>query len=225
MRRVMIGTPSDDGRVEVLYTDSLVRTIKACLAEQIEILPVFIPYDAMIQRVRNELLDIAVQGKVDDLIFIDADQCWEPGDVLKLLSYPVDCVGAAVRKKDDSTEHYNVSANATIPIDPQTGLLMPNSVGTGFIRLSRKAMQALWETSKPYTNGNKQGRWVFEIGLINNELHSEDVIMCLKLRSLGIPVHLDPSINPGHIGPKVFKGDFNSFLQRKQQEANQQRSA
>lgn len=214
-RKVMIATPAHDGAVCVQYAHSIYHTGRLCAEHGIDIVPIWLPGESLIQRARNELLRIAVDGDVDDLIFIDADQGWDPRHVLTLLGRPVDAVGAPIRKKTDESESYNVRASSPhIPVDPRTGLMVVEGVGTGFLRLSRKAVAALWNGAVPYRDGGRDHRMVFEVKIIEGALWSEDTVMCAKLRHAGIPVHLDPSIVVEHVGGKTYSGDFRSYLGR-----------
>ncbi len=216
MRRVLIGTPAHDGRVDVHFTKSLVQTSRLCMEQGIYQREVFLSYDSIIHNARNDILRLAVENDFDDLIFIDGDQDWQPEWIPKLLSYPVDVVGGAVRKKTDETELYNVKhPSFDIPVDPKTGLLMPESLGTGFLRLSRKAMKALWDSSEEYRIvGAEPSRWVFDIRPINGFLVGEDTMLGMKLKALGFATHLDPAMTCGHIGAKRFVGDFAAWLAR-----------
>ena len=61
---------------------------------------------------------------------------------------------STARKKTDERELYNITSHQlNISPDPTTGLLTVDAVGTGFLRLTRKAMMALWEASEEYTAG------------------------------------------------------------------------
>ena len=215
MRRTMIATPSHDGLVDVRYTYSLVQTIALLAQNGIEAYPVFWPGEALVQRARNELVKIAVESGVDDVLFIDGDQEWEPLWVLSLLQRQVDCVGAPVRKKTDDAELYNVRVASTgILVDPLTHLLIVDAIGTGFMRLSKRALLALWERSEEYEDAGHKCRMVFDVRVIDGKFTGEDVIMCAKLRHAGINVYCDPSFTVSHIGVKTFKGDFLSYLKR-----------
>lgn len=216
MRRVLIATPSHSGQVDVWYCNALFWTGLLCLKQEIEILPLSISYDSLIQKVRNEYITTALASGVDDLIFIDSDQHWKPESVPKLLSYPVDCVGGAVKKKNDNPDHYNVMCTAwPIPVDIKTGLLVVEGLGCGFLRLTRKAMQALWDSSEEYTNeAGEKHRWIFDLRPIGGRLVGEDKILGMKLTALGIKVHLDPTMTCAHIGVKKYEGDFAAFLER-----------
>jgi hypothetical protein len=215
MRKVLIGTPCHDGKPDAHYTCSLTATARLCIQRGIYQRETILAYDSIIQNARNDLFKIALENDFDDLIFIDADQGWDPEWVVRLLGYPVDVVGGTVRKKTDEHESYNVKSNAwPIPVCPATGLLMPDSLGAGFLRFSRKAMQALWDSSEPYRCMGKPSRWIFDIRPINGELVGEDTMVSGKLQQLGFQTYLDPSMTCWHVGPKVFRGDFAEWLQR-----------
>jgi hypothetical protein len=213
-RRVLIGTPALTGTVDVRYAFSLTETVRLGLRYGVDIQVRFIAGESMLQRARNDLVKFAIEQEATDLIFIDSDQGWEPEWVIRLLQYPVDCVGGAVVKKDDDAEVYNVRATTVpIPRDPETGLLVVDAVGTGFIRLSRRALLALWNGSPEYVDDyGKRSRWIFNIGPVNGRLVGEDTLMCMKLADAGIVTHVDPTMTCTHVGPKVYRGDFAKWL-------------
>ena len=95
----MIGTPSYDGKVEVSYTSSLFYTTKAAEKRNIELFPLWVSFDALIQRARNDTLQLAYESGVDDLVWIDQDIEWTPSQFMKLLDHPVDVVGGTYPKK------------------------------------------------------------------------------------------------------------------------------
>ena len=220
-RKTMIGIPAHDGTVDVECANALFHTAKLCAAHGIDVTPVYWPGEAMIQAARNNLAKVALETNCDDLVFIDADQTWEPSNVLALLQHRADVVGAAVRKKTEDRELYNVKAsNLNIPVDIRTGLWAVDAIGTGFIRLSRKALIALWDMSEPYRDDSgNQHRMMFEIGVVEGRLVGEDVAMCLKLKQAGFSILLDPSFTISHIGRHKFQGrDFAAWIKKLQGE-------
>ncbi len=96
----------------------------------------------------------------------------------------------------------------------ENGLCVVEGVGTGFVRLSRKAFMALWDSSEEYENEGRKCRWIFDVCVVDGKLVSEDNIMCEKLRRLGFKVHVDPSFTPTHIGMKKYHGDFANYIAR-----------
>ena len=210
-RRVIIGTPSYDGKVDCFFMYSMIETVKLGLTLGVEIIPIQICHDALIQRARNDLIAIALESECDDLIFMDSDQEWEPSWIFKLLDYDVDVVGGVVPKKSD-VPMFNVKALKTgINID-ENGLMEVESVGTGFLRVSKKALKAVSEMSKEYKNEGKIRKMAFDIQIVDGELVSEDNVFCSKWRSLGNKVYIDPSMTCSHIGIKKWEGNFLAFL-------------
>ena len=86
MRRVLIGTPSYDGRIDVWFANSLVSTVKMAIEKNIHVHAIYTSYDSLIQRARNSLFKLALDGGYDDLFFIDSDVVWEPEWFLRCLN-------------------------------------------------------------------------------------------------------------------------------------------
>lgn len=218
-RRVLIGSPSYDGKLDVWYVNSLVQTIRMAEHMDIEIIPMWVSFDALIQRCRNDTIAIAIEQDCDDLVWIDTDIEWEPEWFFKLLDHPVDVVGGTYPKKGDD-EMYVVSVGEYPGnVDPNTGLMQVSGLGTGFLRFSRKACQWLWDNSAPYNESEKGGihkRWIFDVVVRNADLISEDIWVCRRLTNeAGIPIYLDPTMTCRHMGSKKYKGNFEKWIERK----------
>ena len=212
VRKVLIATPAHDGRLDVWYTTSLVNSIRVAQANNVFLHPVFMSYDALVQRARNDLFRLAVEGEYDHMIFIDADLEWNPMWIMELLERPEDVVGGTYRKKTDEAEVYVVKTQ-TLNVS-ENGLIKVDGLGTGFVKLSRKAVMALWDASEPYQNEGREGRMVCDIGIVDGQLCSEDVMLFMKLKDLGFDVWLAPHMTCVHIGTKKFYGNFEDFAKR-----------
>ena len=208
MRKVLICTPVSDGKVDIRYVDSLIRTLRAA-PEGMAVDFLFIAHDALIQRVRNDLLVSAVQSEVDDAVFIDCDQAWAPGWFYELLKHEVDVVGLPVPKKND-VEQYNVKCVSFEPKIREDGLMQVDGVGTGFLRLTKKALKHVWDNSPKYVENGIEKRMAFNVEVVDGELYGEDIAFCKLLAPLG--VWLDTRFTAPHIGFKVYNGDFTAWL-------------
>jgi hypothetical protein len=217
-RKVLIATPSLDGRLDVWYTNSLVNTIRLAQAAGVFVHPVFMSYDALIQRVRNDLVALAVNGEYDDMIFIDSDMEWEPQWVMDLLDREEDVVGGTARKKTDDAEIYVGKTDDLSYHD--NGLIKCKSLGTGFVKLSRKAFTAVWDASPEYQNEGRICHMVFDVQIVDGQLYSEDTVLFHKLGDLGFDCWLDPHMTCAHIGTKKFVGDAAAFIERARIERN-----
>lgn len=210
MRKVLIGTPAYDGRIDVWFANSLVNTIRMT-PEDTVIIPVYMAYDSLVQRARNDLVKLALDEEFDDLIFIDSDQEWNPEWVIKLLNHDADVVGGTVVKKSEIAA-FNVKAlDSGLKLE-ENGLMEVACVGTGFLRISRQALKDVWEISQEYENEGRTCRMVFDVKVIDGKLVSEDNVFCNKWRDLGGKVYIDPSMTCNHIGVKKYVGNFQEYL-------------
>lgn len=213
MRTVLLAAPAHDGKITVWHAASLAETCKLGLTQNIHVMPLYMSYDALVQRARNDIFKIAYDNKVDDLIFIDSDQDWDPNDFFKILSHDVPVVGAPVVKKSDM-EAYNVLAlREGISINDD-GLMEVAGVGTGFLRVRKDAIEAIWNYSDEYTEPHKPepSRMIFNVGILDGELCGEDIFFCESWRHHGGKVYIDPTINVGHVGTKRWIGNFYNWI-------------
>lgn len=211
MKRVLIATPSYDGKVDVWYASALHRTTLLGAEEGIYFHPVFMSYDALIQRSRNDLVALAVEEGFDGILWIDADIEWAPRWALEVVNSGKDVLGLPCVKKSITEESYNVKAS----IDQLAeGTCSVKSVGTGFLYLSKQAFTHLWDTSEPYVHNGKDKRWIFEVKIQDGDIISEDVLMCQKLREGGFEVFIDTSKTCNHIGNLKYVGNFAEYMKR-----------
>lgn len=215
-RRVMIGTPCYDGKIEVWYANSLVETIKQSPSYNMDIFPIWLSYDALIQRARNDLIALMLEMDCDDIIFIDSDISWQPEWFFRLLNYPVDVVGGTYPKKGDDemypVKHLEISKNP----NTDTGLLEVDGLGTGFLKMSRRAIEYLWNNSAVYAEKEygKVRRMVFDVVIKDEGMISEDIWVCMKLKQGGFPIWLDTTITCDHVGIKKYTGNFNTYWKK-----------
>jgi glycosyltransferase involved in cell wall biosynthesis len=215
VRSVMIGSPSYDGRLDVWYTNSLCNTIKESFQHGVDILPMWVSFDALIQRCRNDTVQLAMELDVDDLIFIDTDIEWQPEWVFKLLNYNEDVVGGTYPKKSNNPDFVVRQMTRRSP-NRDTGLIEVDGLGTGFLKLSKKAYTALWDSSPSYIDqkDGKERRMIFDVRIEDSRLISEDIYACNQLQKLGFKIWLDPTMVCNHIGSKKYQGDFITWYKR-----------
>ena len=214
MQKVLIATPSYDGKLDVWYVNSLTNTVILGLQNDIEFHPVFMSYDALIQRSRNDLLAIAVENEFDGILWIDADMEWHPQWTVDSVLSGEDAYGLPVIKKSITEESYNIKCKQENLVPNDNGFIEVESVGTGFLYMSKDAFMYLWDTSKPYVHNGQNRKWAFEVKIQDNDIISEDVIVCQKLREGGFKVVIDPGKTCNHIGNLKYVGNFASFIER-----------
>jgi hypothetical protein len=173
--------------------------------------PVFMSYDALIQRSRNDLVALAVEQDFDGILWIDSDMEWAPQWAIDVVNSDKDVLGLPCIKKSLFEESYNVKAK---PEQLGEGIISVESVGTGFLYLSKKAFTHLWDSSKPYTHNGQKRKWIFEVKIEDGDIISEDVLMCKKLRKGGFEVFIDTTKTCNHVGKLKFSGNFNEFIKK-----------
>lgn len=214
VKKVLIGTPSYDGRIDTWFADSLVRTIKQADPKLINIHAIYPSYDSLVQRARNDLVRMAMDGGYDTLFFIDSDVEWEPEWFFRFLARPEPIVGAALIKKSDQESYTVKIIKKNLTKSEDDVLVQVDGLGTGFLKVDRFALEKLWLMSEPYVHDGVPNRMVFDLKIVDGDLISEDYVMCHKWQSLGYKVWLDPSITINHNGVKKYQGNLSSFLQR-----------
>ena len=214
MKKILIATPSYDGKIDVWYANSLTNSIVLGLQNDVVFQPVYMSYDALVQRARNDLLAIAVENDFDGVLWIDADMEWDPQWALDVANSGKDVLGLPVIKKSATEEAYNVKCDIPDLNIDEDGFIKVQSIGTGFLYMSKAAFTYLWDNSESYTHNGLNRKWAFEVKIDNGDIISEDVIVCKKLREAGFDVFIDPSKTCNHIGSLKFSGNFAEFIDK-----------
>lgn len=221
--KVLIATPSYDGKFDVRYLNSLFETQKIADQHNVQILPYFLCYDSLIQRARNDYFRTAYQAGVDVLFFIDSDIGWNPEDFIKIVKNKYDVVGGTYRKKTNTEELYAFKAydlaNNDFKLTPDAeGILEVNGLGFGFTKFSKFAVKTLWENEQSFYGGKDNienlTKNICEC-IVNkdNDFVSEDIIVGFKWKKLGYSTYLDTTIDLIHVGNTEFTGDIRKWLQ------------
>jgi hypothetical protein len=213
LRRVLVATPALDGRVDAWYADSLFDSIKLGLYSGINIIPSILHQESILPMARNSLIASAVEHQVESLVFIDSDEQWVPQALLELINSPHDVHGLPVVNKSDEQEEYNVRL-----LDPDNvesdgdGNIIANGIGTGFLKLSQRALRTLWDSHPDVTFRGKTLKAICEYGVTAGEFVSEDYNLCNKLNDLGYQIWVSTKHTVSHRGTKTWQGNFGDYL-------------
>lgn len=213
-RKVMIATPCHDGKMDAWFTNSILQTDRMCRDSGIQIDPVYLCFESILVKARNDLFRHAYVNDYDDIVYIDNDIIWSPEKFIKLINHKVDFV-AGIYPKKSNIEEYPVNI---IPekLDIENGLMEVATVPAGFLRMSKNAIRQLWEISSSYKLSQKpeECRMVFENGIVGENFMSEDIVLCLKWRNLGNKVYVDTEITLDHSGKNIWSGDFSKYINK-----------
>ena len=218
--RVLVAAPGYDGRYDVRFLESITNTILLCMQNNIEVVPLYLCYDSLIQRVRNNYFRIAYENNFDVLFFIDSDIGWKPQDFLKLVLSDKDMIGGGYRKKRDDEELYTFKVKENIKdeyeiIPDKDGLLEVNGLGCGFLKITKNCFKKLFENETKFYNDDEMITKMICDCVVNHEGHfvSEDIILGFKWQNLGGKVYVDTNIDLIHVGSKEYIGGVKRWLE------------
>tara|TARA_R110000822_G_scaffold24841_6_gene75477 strand:+ start:484 stop:1188 length:705 start_codon:yes stop_codon:yes gene_type:complete len=219
--KILIAIPSYDGKVICNLAVTMAEIFRVAESKGYELFFHCRMFESVIQKSRNTLLAKAYKENYDYIVFIDSDQAFTSSDFYALLSHNVDCCGLPVILKSDK-EDYNIQPFNPLKAlwDSELGLLEVEAVGTGFMKLSRKAIKTLWDEAEPYTH-NTQGeiRNICQLRVEDGKFVGEDWHLCGRLRANGIPIYIDPTVTVEHVGTKKWTGDYIRYCEQDRHKA------
>ena len=185
-----------------------------------------------LESIRGKLVRDFLKGDCDTLFFIDSDQSFSPLDVITLLNLDEDVIAGVPCKKD-----YPIAFPVTLTIrenrsvgkmlNPTTALIQAETVGTGFMKISRLALDKLTKhyselSVKEFPN---EEPWIDMFGriIVDGYKLGEDKSFCKRWKDIGGVIWIYPDITFGHWeGNYEFKGNFHQHLMnlKKQEEQN-----
>lgn len=210
MRHVFIATPTHDGKPCAEYTASLLPTATALLQNGMAYTHSFVIGNALVHDARNRLVAQFMASPATDLLFIDADIAWNAEDAVKLVMSPHDVIGGAYRRKSEDIIFNQAGAKPT-----GTSLIEVDYIGTGFLKISRKAIEKLQtvHADKKYMGpAGEECYGLFEAPIEDGRITGEDALFCRRWRAAGGKVFCDPNMTLHHIGSKAYSGNFGQMI-------------
>lgn len=209
MRRVIVATPSYDGKLYSDYVTSIIDSIELCRTHNILVDLYTLNNVSLTQVARNSLFRKVYNEKPESVIWIDSDISWNPNDFLYLVNSDKDVIGAAYKRKVPEDLYVVKCFN---PVDQENDLIKVAGLGFGFIKTSYRVINDLWNSSEEYYDDNFYHKNVFDVKIKNGELWSEDAEACQKILDLGYDIYLDKRIKCTHIGDKKYESDFRNWI-------------
>lgn len=213
-RRVFLAVPSY-GSLSGLTAFSLFRSHVDLQAAGFDVELAMLMGDCHVDDARNRLVRDFLASDCQDLVFIDADVGFQTADLICLLNHDRDVVGGAYPKKAD-IEQYPVWMTDGPMWSDADGLLEVVGIGTGFLRIRRKVLEAMAAVAAEYTDpSGDQVREVFRREIIDGVRNSGDIAFCRRWRAMGGKVFVDPSFYLEHRGEKTWAGTLAAHLRKK----------
>ena len=208
MKKILIATPCLDQKVDAYFVHSLCESIKLGIKNDIDIRCVFLANESILPMARNELFALAYKENYDTMVFIDDDESWKEHALIEIIQSNKDVVALPVVNKGYTDIGFNVWLNKDSEKDPSDGYIKINKCGTGFLKLSRKVIDDLWNSNTELLFRNKKLKNICEYTYVNGEFIGEDITLTKKIKELGYDIWLNPNYTVSHIGNKMYKGDF-----------------
>ncbi|MFM8434329.1 MAG: hypothetical protein ACKOBP_03160, partial [Planctomycetia bacterium] len=193
IRRVMIATPTLDGRLDHRFVLAMLASIQRLRELGWRYALAFEVGNAILADARNKLIFQFLADDYTDLVFIDSDMAWDPADLVALLSYDVPLVAAAGPRKKPGAPEFCVKLGQAV-MGPD-GLLSVERVGTGFMRLRRDCLERMVVAYPELRVADASGKTYhafFDAGIRDGVYISEDYMFCELWRSLGGKVLVAP---------------------------------
>lgn len=225
MRKVYVCMLSFTGRPDAETQQALVMAAQDCMRNNIDMQFRLGVGDSILPRARNRALMEFLKSDCDDLIFVDDDVVWEDGALRRLLEHPVDIVGGLYPTRAEPVR-FPVKRLEGGDFDPHTGLLEVRMMPTGFLRISRQALEHMIEANPELAYRDtyapdKKAYALFWFDLRPGleaqdgdlpEIWGEDFVFCDHWRKLGGKVYADTLLSFRHIGRKAYEGCYAATL-------------
>lgn len=227
LRKVMIATPTYDGKTTAGFTRALVDTILQAATQRILVRWWPQPGIPYLTVARNKCVREFLASDADDLVFIDSDVTWEPAGFLRLLTWDKDFVAGVYpykRLPESYPVKYAFDDQHALKQCPQTNLIECDYVPSGFLRLRRAVFDRMiaalggedaLRIVEYDHHGAELGRYLclFETPKRGERYLGEDVDFCRLWRDkAGGQVWCDPELRFWHTGPRSYEGHLADYL-------------
>jgi len=234
--KIMIATPMYGGNCKGVYTEGLLQLVMGLSAKGHQTYFSKIYNESLITRARNNLVHEFYKTDADALLFIDSDQGFKAGDIIKMIESGKDLIGAiypmkninwdtvrmAVEAGKEDLSKYTGFFSANLLKERQTNVdlnepLEVENVATGMMFITRKVFDTLKPNCNTYgINGptgaidlNTRVAEFFATEIDERGiLLSEDYYFCRKWREAGGTVYAAPWVDITHFGEYNFSGNF-----------------
>jgi hypothetical protein len=196
--RIFIGTPCFEYKVNSNY----VKTLLEFSQNNINFEPFFL-HDSLITRARNELITQFYENQENftHLLWLDGDVSIPASGLQELLNENVNVIATPIPIKDLTPGAHQSVRRTYEEIRPY--VYKAEAAATGCFLMSKQSVIDLVKSSKYYFSDDYSERKiynVFEGGIRDNQLMSEDWDICYKLRDLGYEIYVNSSFPVSHFG-------------------------
>lgn len=211
-KTVFLATYCPSNNLESFYVHSLADTIKLCLLNGIRILPIFINDIQSSVIAKNEVISNIINKDFESVIFVDHNIAWDPAAILSIINSQYDAVAIPVVRKVPGNVIFDLDIGQTLEQDAD-GYIKVNYASTAMFKLSNKLVTMLSDSNISIINpSGNEVKNVFETSTQYGKFFNESIVLCNKIRDLGITVWVNPTTTCANIAGNIFAADFAETL-------------
>jgi len=223
---LLIAFPTHQGKIEAECVSELLQLVNYAHQNGLDIAYTYLSGCSLIDIVRNSLAKTFRDSGYKKVIMIDDDIIFKWQHVIQMLhhsiTHPVVCATYPSRiELASNQDRFYVRAYEDKPQWTEDGLLKVYGAGAGFTIVDVDVFTQLEGKTEAYSGGAVLKGVVaprtihhnfFPIGIKDGEHHGEDHGFFNLCVANGIVPVLDPNIDLGHVGKKVFRANFMEAL-------------
>lgn len=170
----------------------------------------FVTGGSIIDKSRSELASLFLRSPQTHLFMLDSDQQWTPKDFIRILALAtkMECVCASYTAKVDPPTFFIRFADSDSVVLNKYGCMEILGTGLGFTCVQRKVLEEMAAKAPKYYDeqAKLEKTQIFRSGIENGQFMGEDMRFFKEVVEMGYKVNLDPTLEIGHVGAKVYKG-------------------
>lgn len=217
-QKVFLATPVYE-KPAACYVFSIASSREALHQAGIQTAYMLLSGNCHVDDARNRVVQEFLLSDCTDLVFLDADVSWEPGQLVQLCQYDEDFVGGVYPFRRDDKR--STSKMPVLLVDGMTsderGLMEVAGLPTGFMRIRRHVIEEMAKESGHYWIASDRRRAVpvlFERTLVNGTRLGGDLSFCKKWILHGGRVYAAIYLRLGHSGSSVVTDSLAGLIRR-----------
>jgi hypothetical protein len=197
MKRILLAVITEGDICLSPFCSSLVQSIKVCLANDIEIFPVFFPSDGNWSMAFNQGATVAWTEKLDGFLCIHPRVRWDAESLLALVNSDNDAVTLPVATRNG----FEIRMGEIARLQDNGKELKVQDASLDFLYLSPYAIDRLCQTHSFVSYRGSQVKLILQSGDIYSSYLHPSEILAYRLREAGIEVQ----VNYKH---SAYRSDF-----------------
>lgn len=204
MAKIYIGTPTGEGKINHLQTQSLIAGVHGLISKfGHKVNYITVPQNS-VSVARNLITSKFLYSDFDYVIFIDDDVVFNPQDLFKLANYPEEykvISGAYVRRSNGISDDFT---HTLMDGEKDKTVAKALYTGGGFLRIAKSVFKDLEKDTRSFRHPSVQKqenqylKTYFDARFEDSQFISEDVDFCNKCHNNNIDTYVDQSIRVGH---------------------------